>query len=297
VAVVGCGSVGSLVAWGLAGRGVGHLTLVDRDTLAPENLCRHFGRTRDLGRAKTDVVADFLLDHYDDLNVSRQPFCVRRDPDRLAALLGATDLAVVAIDDEAAKYLVDALLWERGLPGIYLGVYGGGWGAEAILVDPARRTPCYGCAANALGRAGVSFEPPTPGFAYALAFSESASSEWRRATVAHLMPIAALGADIATARLEAGWGHARRLGALCVDGASARRLAMRRIEAWAMAPWETAPVEAERSDDCPLCGLLVACIDVEAEFATLAEGAWRAEVRASSMTNMTYASDFRLRLR
>lgn len=41
VAVVGCGAIGGYLARGLAQAGVGHLMLIDRDQLAPNNIGRH----------------------------------------------------------------------------------------------------------------------------------------------------------------------------------------------------------------------------------------------------------------
>jgi molybdopterin/thiamine biosynthesis adenylyltransferase len=269
VTMIGTGSVGSLAAWCVAGCGVGHLNLIDRETLAPENVCRHVGCHRQLGRAKSDVVAEFLLDRFGTLNITHQQFCVRSDPERFLALLGRTDLAVVAIDDEGAKYLIDSMLWEHGLPAVYLGVYGGGWGAEAILVDPTGDTRCYGCAAEALGRVGVSSQLDTADPSYALPSSSLPSAEWRRATLSNLMPIAALGADIARARLEAARGQSRRWNEMRSSAATAWRVASRRISAWHIEPWQVVPVIVERSVDCPVCGPPFDKRAAKAEFARL----------------------------
>lgn len=58
--IVGCGSVGSLIALELARAGVCCFILVDSDTLEIHNICRHQLGFRDLGRYKVDAVADAI---------------------------------------------------------------------------------------------------------------------------------------------------------------------------------------------------------------------------------------------
>ncbi|MET8631768.1 ThiF family adenylyltransferase [Streptomyces sp. NPDC004680] len=61
IAIVGTGGTGSAVAEQLARLGVGHLTLIDPDTLSDSNLTRVYGSTPDdVGRHKADVLADYL---------------------------------------------------------------------------------------------------------------------------------------------------------------------------------------------------------------------------------------------
>lgn len=58
---IGCGSVGSLVAVELAKAGVGHFMLVDNDIFGYHNICRHQCGIYDVGRFKTDALADRIL--------------------------------------------------------------------------------------------------------------------------------------------------------------------------------------------------------------------------------------------
>lgn len=60
--LVGCGSVGSLIAVELAKAGVGRFLLIDNDILGYHNVCRHQCGTHDVGRYKTDAVADRIRD-------------------------------------------------------------------------------------------------------------------------------------------------------------------------------------------------------------------------------------------
>lgn len=58
---IGCGSVGSLVAVELAKAGVGHFMLFDNDIFGYHNICRHQCGIYDVGRFKTDALADRIL--------------------------------------------------------------------------------------------------------------------------------------------------------------------------------------------------------------------------------------------
>jgi molybdopterin/thiamine biosynthesis adenylyltransferase len=257
VAVLGAGSAGSAAAWCLASRGVGHIDLADRDVLAPENLRRHVCGRADLGRSKPFAVAEFLEDRFPASRVQDAGFCFLGHPDRLFDVLARSEIALIAIDSEGPKHLIDAMLRELGRAAVFLGIYGGGWGAEAILVDPARSTPCYGCAAPRLGRVGIVPDGPADGPSYALPQTETqASSEraWRQADLGSILPAAALAARIATAWLEDRRGFHRPLRELRAGPVTAWRLALRRIPAWDLDPWSLDFVPIARRDDCHLCG-------------------------------------------
>lgn len=59
--LVGCGSVGSLFAVELARAGVGRFLLADNDLVEYHNLCRHQCGILDVGKFKTDAVAERIL--------------------------------------------------------------------------------------------------------------------------------------------------------------------------------------------------------------------------------------------
>lgn len=59
--LIGCGSVGSLVALELAKAGVGRFFLIDSDILGYHNLCRHQCGMYDVGRYKTEALRDRIL--------------------------------------------------------------------------------------------------------------------------------------------------------------------------------------------------------------------------------------------
>lgn len=60
--IVGCGSVGSTVAVLLARAGVTRMTLWDFDTVEAHNLANQMFRQNDVGRLKTEALADILTE-------------------------------------------------------------------------------------------------------------------------------------------------------------------------------------------------------------------------------------------
>ena len=59
--LIGCGSVGSLVAMELARAGVGRFFLIDMDIMGYHNICRHQCGVQDVGKFKTTAVKERIL--------------------------------------------------------------------------------------------------------------------------------------------------------------------------------------------------------------------------------------------
>lgn len=59
--IIGCGSVGSSVAVLLARMGLTKITLYDFDIVEPHNLCNQMYTTHDLGKPKTQALAELLM--------------------------------------------------------------------------------------------------------------------------------------------------------------------------------------------------------------------------------------------
>jgi molybdopterin/thiamine biosynthesis adenylyltransferase len=109
VAVVGCGGTGSAVVEQLVRLGVRDLVLVDPDELSASNVTRVYGsRLADVGRAKVDVLADYLQD------VMASEVVVRRIKSMITvqkaarALLGA-DIVFGCTDDNAGRMVLSRL--------------------------------------------------------------------------------------------------------------------------------------------------------------------------------------------
>jgi hypothetical protein len=269
VAVLGCGSVGSLAAWCLSSAGVATLELADRERLEPDNRRRHVCGAADQNRPKAEAVADFLRARFPGLAVTPQHFCFLDRPASLRGLLEHSAIVLAAVDDEAPKHLIDAMAREMGRPVVYTGVYGGGWGAEAIVTDPAAGTPCYACTARGLSRFGIPVELPPSGPGYALPAPGAAPSEWVQADLTGIMPCAALAARLVVARLARHHGADGPWHEFGSPGVNAWRLALRRVPAWGFGPWELRPVPVRPQPGCPACGYSTAS---PSEFCRLLSG-------------------------
>lgn len=109
VAIAGLGGLGSHIAFALARTGVGHLHLVDFDTVEPSNLNRQCYRIRDLGKPKTQALAEQLADVNPYLTITTD--CVRVSADNAAALFADDPFVCEAFDAPDAKAtLIDAVL-------------------------------------------------------------------------------------------------------------------------------------------------------------------------------------------
>lgn len=123
VLVLGCGALGSVVAAYLAGAGIGHLTLVDFDTIDITNLQRQILYTEpEAGAYKATTLADRLTR----LNSSIKIDAIREfvTPAKARELFKGHDFIVDASDNPDTKYMIDDACHELGLPYTIAGVLG-----------------------------------------------------------------------------------------------------------------------------------------------------------------------------
>ena len=116
VAIFGVGGVGSFVAEAIARMGVGSITLVDNDTVAPSNLNRQLIALHStLGRNKVDVAKERILDINPDANVdARAMFYLPENADEID--ISSFDCIVDAIDTVSAKIEIIVRADRAGVP-------------------------------------------------------------------------------------------------------------------------------------------------------------------------------------
>lgn len=138
ILLIGCGTIGGFLAHQLAQAGAGAqggtLTLVDRDTLNPENLGRHLLGAPYLGKNKADGCAAFLLDQLPMLSVNAVSggiFDNLLEFDRFDLVIDATgeEALSIAINDKiiAARPKSPAAL--------FVWLIGNGAAAQCLLVS------------------------------------------------------------------------------------------------------------------------------------------------------------------
>ena len=158
VAVLGCGSVGSLVVLELARAGVGNFLLVDADIFEYHNICRHQCGVEDVGRYKVDAVRDRILAinpcaHVETARTTRGAGRQRTSstggsyparPSSWAAPTGERQTRTATASPCSTRYpTFPSDFGERAFAG------------EIFYWLPGRREPCYRCALGA-GEDGIS---------------------------------------------------------------------------------------------------------------------------------------------
>ena len=111
VAIAGLGGLGSNIAVMLARTGVGHLHLVDFDTVDISNLNRQVYDIRHLGIKKTKALSDRLLELNPYINITTEDICVNEH--NAARIFGHYNIVCEAFDKADQKaMLINTILTE-----------------------------------------------------------------------------------------------------------------------------------------------------------------------------------------
>ena len=139
--IAGAGGLGSPVAIYLAVAGVGTLTVVDSDVVDQTNLNRqilHYDR--DIGKKKAASAGEKLREINPDITI--RALDAHLDETNAERLVGRADGIVDAMDNYPARYLLNRIALEKGIPlfhGAIRGLYG-----QATTIIPGK-TPCLSC--------------------------------------------------------------------------------------------------------------------------------------------------------
>jgi molybdopterin/thiamine biosynthesis adenylyltransferase len=150
VFVAGCGSGGGSVALQLAMSGLRNFTLMDRDTMGPENVIRHVCGRRFIGRKKTDAVAEVLRDRNPNLNITTVDADIMSYPD-IASEVRNSDVVVLATDNEPSRYKINELCVQNNVPFVVGRVFTRGMGGEVFAYRPGDGG-CLACLESYLQR-------------------------------------------------------------------------------------------------------------------------------------------------
>ncbi|MEJ7811544.1 MAG: molybdopterin-synthase adenylyltransferase MoeB [Gemmatimonadaceae bacterium] len=150
VLLVGAGGLGSPLALYLAAAGVGHLGLVDFDTVDVSNLQRQvLHGTADIGRPKLDSARDTIADINPHVHV--EPYPERLTSANALRIMRGYDVVADGTDNFPTRYLTNDACVLLGTPNVYGSVIR--WEGQASVFATVGG-PCYRC---------LFRDPPEPG--------------------------------------------------------------------------------------------------------------------------------------
>ncbi|MEY2594016.1 MAG: hypothetical protein RI972_1705 [Pseudomonadota bacterium] len=141
--VIGAGGLGSPVALYLAGGGVGHITLVDHDTVDVTNLQRQIAHGQDsVGQPKVASARQRMLQ----MNPLARIECLQEKADapRLHELVRRADVVLDCSDNFTTRQAVNAACVAHGVPLVSGAAIG--WDGQISVYDTRLpENPCYAC--------------------------------------------------------------------------------------------------------------------------------------------------------
>jgi len=143
VLVIGVGGLGSPAALYLATAGVGHLTLVDHDTVDLTNLQRQIAHTQArVGQPKVESARQSLLAINPELQITA--LAERADTQRLDALVANANVVLDCSDNFATRQALNAACVRHGVPLVSGAAIR--FDGQLAVYDPRQeQSPCYAC--------------------------------------------------------------------------------------------------------------------------------------------------------
>jgi len=143
--IAGVGSVGSLIALELARSGIGHYLLIDIDTLAYHNICRHQLGISDVGRFKVAAVKEKILQINPNANVITQNIPIESvDEEVFNNFISDDSIIIGCIDNIKGDLYANRISKIYNIPFISIGLWERAFAGEIIYSIPGK-TPCYEC--------------------------------------------------------------------------------------------------------------------------------------------------------
>jgi molybdopterin/thiamine biosynthesis adenylyltransferase len=135
--LIGCGSVGSLVALELAKAGVGRFLLIDNDILGYHNICRHQCGIYDVGKYKTEAVKERILQINPSAKVVTQNMMVQEVPLSVFDEFCNKDTIVIGgADNREGDLYANQIAKEIGMPLMSIGCWERAFAGEIFYCLP-----------------------------------------------------------------------------------------------------------------------------------------------------------------
>ena len=146
--IIGCGSVGSLIALELAKSGVGTFVLLDNDIIEYHNLCRHQCDIEDVGKYKVDAVKEKLLR----INPGISVHCERKTIENVSKsvfdekCIENKSIIIGCADNRMADSYANGISVMYKVPFVSVGFWERAFAGEIFYYLPNQNMPCYKCA-------------------------------------------------------------------------------------------------------------------------------------------------------
>jgi molybdopterin-synthase adenylyltransferase len=163
------GSGGSQIALELAKAGIGEFTLVDFDRIDLSNVARHVAGVNDLGRLKTNVMREAILQKNPAAKITLLNHDVDAHLPEISQALNGVDVLIAATDNNRSRFNLNALALEKRIPMLVGRATTRAAGGDVLRVRPYKG-PCYAClfGAGLLGQEERSsmrqLRPQTPAY-------------------------------------------------------------------------------------------------------------------------------------
>lgn len=158
VTIIGCGTGGCKIAVELTRGGVGHFKLCDPDMMEFANISRHEGDLFDVGKPKTQVVAERIYrinpaaqveTYFEDI--------FNRPLDEIKNILNS-NLVAAATDKTSIQLLINELTHRFGIACVFGGCYEEARGGEVFFALPGEKMPCLACLRAGLKQPEINAE-------------------------------------------------------------------------------------------------------------------------------------------
>ena len=144
VLMIGAGGLGASALSYLAAAGIGHLGLVDHDTVELSNLNRQIiHETGDIGRRKVESASDRLSEINPDIRVTT--YAQRVESLDLPKILAAYDLVLDGSDNFATRFVVAEACYHAHVPLVSAAVRGLSAQISTFKAYLGAPHPCYRC--------------------------------------------------------------------------------------------------------------------------------------------------------
>ena len=147
--IIGLGTGGSICAEQLARCSVDRFKLVDFDRLEPHNIARHTCDLSDLGRLKTQAVAERIRKINPSCQIKTFEVDITSSPDLVKSIITGSDIVLVCTDNNPSRYMINEYCLKENVPAIYAGAFERAFGGQIFRVIP-HKTPCYDCVIGSL---------------------------------------------------------------------------------------------------------------------------------------------------